>query len=65
MYTDIADLLRRFEEAYDAFQELADAAVDTEDAAEETPKTMCRDILCTRPHLIRIDRIPWYTSGFQ
>lgn len=59
-------LSRQLEEIDNATQEIADTTVDEEDTAEDTPiKTLCRNVLCARPHLIRIDRIPWYTSGFQ
>lgn len=51
---------------YSDSEEAYYAVVDDEDAAEDTPiKTLCRNILCTRLCPIRIDRIPWYTSGFQ
>ena len=66
MYTEIEELCRRLVDAAEQFQELADAAVDEEDTADKSITiSRVRIFLCKRPHPIRIDRIPWYTSGFQ
>lgn len=59
-------LSRQLEEIDNATQEIADAAVDEEDTADKSITiSRVRIFLCKRPHPIRIDRIPWYTSGFQ
>lgn len=66
MYTEIEELCRRLVDAAEQFSELADAAVDEEDTADKSITiSRVRIFLCKRSHPIRIDRIPWYTSGFQ
>ena len=66
MHTEIEELCRRLVDAAEQFPELADAAVDEEDTADKSITiSRVRIFLCKRPHPIRIDRIPWYTSGFQ
>ena len=66
MYTEIEELCRRLVDAAEQFPELADAAVDEEDTADKSITiSRVRIFLCKRPYPIRIDRIPWYTSGFQ
>lgn len=66
MYKEIEELRRMLVDAAEQFPELADAAVDEEDTADKSITiSRVRIFLCKRPHPIRIDRIPWYTSGFQ
>lgn len=70
----ISEVVAEFLEAYKALiasaaEELIASVVEAgaaEGPADEiNPQHHTRDFSCSCRHCLRLDRIPWYTSGFQ
>lgn len=71
MYNKVQDLinaLKRLQAALDQLISVAELVAEAPtgtDRAEETKPNTVYDFSCHCPELVRQDRLPWYTSGFQ